>query len=89
MRLKEIYSQTDKPIISYEVFPPKEDFDGKKLENLFEELKKLIAFNPSLISVTYGAGGSNKDESVEIIRRIKEELKITPKTLQTLIHITT
>lgn len=78
MRLKEIYSQTDKPIISYEVFPPKDDNDGKKLENLFEELKKLIAFNPSLISVTYGAGGSNKDESVEIIRRIKEELKITP-----------
>lgn len=78
MRLKEIYSQKCSQIISYEVFPPKEDSDGNKLEKLFEELKKLLVFKPSLISVTYGAGGSNRNESVEIIRRIKEELKITP-----------
>lgn len=78
MKLKDIYNQDKTPVISYEVFPPKDDTDGKKLENLFEELNKLLIFKPSLISVTYGAGGSNRNESVEIIKRIKEELKITP-----------
>ena len=78
MKLKDIYNQDKTPVISYEVFPPKDDTDGEKLENLFEELNKLLVFKPSLISVTYGAGGSNRNESVEIIKRIKEELKITP-----------
>lgn len=78
MKLEEIYLKEKEPVISYEVFPPKEDFDGKKLEKLFSELKKLKQFNPSLISVTYGAGGSNQNESIEIISRIKNELKITP-----------
>lgn len=88
MKLREIYSQdfkttgmlcSDKsPVISYEVFPPNDDVDGKKLDSLFCELEKLKEFNPALISVTYGAGGSNQNESVGIIKRIKEELKITP-----------
>ena len=78
MKLKDIYTQEKKPIISYEVFPPKDDNDGTKMKNLFEELNKLLIFNPSLISVTYGAGGSNQNESVEIIKRIKEELKVPP-----------
>lgn len=78
MRLEEIYSETKRPVISYEVFPPKDDNDGEKLENLFAELKILKKFSPSLISVTYGAGGSNQNESIEIIRRIKEELDVTP-----------
>lgn len=79
MNLKEIYSSNNnKPIISYEVFPPKDDMNGEKTEKLFEELKKLAIYMPSLISVTYGAGGSNRNESVEIIRRIKNEFNITP-----------
>ncbi len=78
MKLKDIYNQKKTPVISYEVFPPKDDTDGQKLENLFKELTKLLVFKPSLISVTYGAGGSNRNESVEIIKRIKEELKVTP-----------
>lgn len=79
MKLKEIYSSNNnKPIISYEVFPPKDDLNGEKTGKLFEELEKLAAYKPSLISVTYGAGGSNRNESVEIIRRIKNDFNITP-----------
>ena len=78
MKLKEIYSENTKPVISYEVFPPKDDTDGQKLEILFVELKKLMKYQPSLISVTYGAGGSNQTESIEIIKRIKSDLKTTP-----------
>ena len=79
MKLKEIYSNSNTtPVISYEVFPPKDDIDGTKLENLFAELGKLLDFKPSIISVTYGAGGSNQNESIEIIKRIKNELQVTP-----------
>ena len=78
MNLKEIYTAKKEPVISYEVFPPKDDTDGEKLETLFEELNKLLCYKPSLISVTYGAGGYNRNESVEIIRRIKKELNVTP-----------
>ncbi len=81
MKLKDIYSKnkTDKsPVISYEIFPPKDDVDGSKLEKLFSELNILLKYNPSLISVTYGAGGSNQNLSIEIIRRIKETLNVTP-----------
>lgn len=79
MDLKKIYSENyNKPIISYEVFPPKEDVDNEKLNNLFNELKVLKKHNPALISVTYGAGGSNRNETIQIIKRIKDELDITP-----------
>lgn len=88
MKLKEIYNQDfsttgmfgddKKTVISYEVFPPKDDENGKKREKLFSELKLLKEFNPSLISVTYGAGGSNQNESIDIIKRIKDDLNVTP-----------
>lgn len=76
MNLKEIYKQK-KIAISFEIFPPKNDTDGTKTNTLFNELEKLKQHNPSLISVTYGAGGSNRNESVEIIKRIQSELEIT------------
>lgn len=78
MNLKEIYLSKDEPVISYEVFPPKDDTDGSKMEKLFSELEILKSHNPSVISVTYGAGGSVHNESVEIVNRIKNDLKITP-----------
>jgi methylenetetrahydrofolate reductase (NADPH) len=58
--------------ISYEVYPPKgEDFE-KRAKSLFEELKELKKFNPELISVTYGAGGSNRKNSLEVVKHILE-----------------
>ncbi len=75
--LKEIYSQ-EKTVISYEIFPPKNDSDGEKENRLFEELKILKGFGPSLISVTYGAGGSTANQSFELVKRIKPDLKVAP-----------
>ena len=77
MKLKEIYEQTE-PVISFEVFPPKDDSNGEKLKKLMKELEILKHYNPSLVSVTYGAGGSTRDKSEEIVCRVKNELKITP-----------
>lgn len=85
MKLKEIYSSkknaTGNKIISFEIFPPKYNSEQdkiQKLELLFNELKILAKFNPAYISVTYGAGGSTREKSFEIVLKIKNELNICP-----------
>lgn len=71
MNLKEIYSVSEvtkrsKPVISFEIFP------DNNPNNIYEELNKLAIYKPSLISVTYGAGGSNRIFSSKIIKHLKE-----------------
>ena len=75
MFLRDIYSKND-TIISYEIFPPKDDKTGEKLEKLYSELKILKKYKPSLVSVTYGAGGSNRSKSLDIVSYIKNELEL-------------
>lgn len=72
MKLSEIYN-TERTQVSYEVFPPKNDTDGTKTAKLFEEVIMLQKYNPALISVTYGAGGSNKEHSFEIVKYLSEK----------------
>jgi len=69
MKIKEFY-QGDKPILSLEIFPPGADYP---LETIFATLDKLTQLEPSFISVTYGAGGSNRARTVEIAARIKKQ----------------
>ena len=59
--------------LSLEVFPPKKQDD---FDNAFELLKKFSILDPSFISVTYGAGGSNSKKTVEIASYIQNELHI-------------
>ncbi len=68
MKLKDIYTQKDKPKISFEVFPPKE-VEGNEI--LYSELEVLRKYNPSFISLTWGAGGKNNN-STDLITRIKK-----------------
>ena len=77
MKLKEIYS-SNKPVISFEIFPPKGADVDEKIEALFIELKKLCKYNPSFISVTYGAGGSTRERTLELVLKIKNELHVPP-----------
>lgn len=63
-----------KRVLSFEFFPP------KKVENehiLFETLDELINFNPDFVSITYGAGGSTKDKTLEWTLKIKNDYKLT------------
>lgn len=84
MKLAEIYNNKkteNKKILSFEIFPPKylnEEDKIIKLENLFNELNLLKKFNPAYISVTYGAGGSTRERSFEIVLKIKNELNVNP-----------
>lgn len=55
----------------FEVFPPKREGSIEELYGVIETLKE---WNPSFISVTYGAGGSTRGKTVEIASTIKNEL---------------
>jgi len=84
MTLREIYSKNTqmscgfsnqkRPIISFEIFPPKNDEDGAKLDKLIDHLGILKQYNPAFISLTYGAGGTTQNSSLEIIKRVQKEL---------------
>jgi len=79
MKILDLYGR-DKPVLSLEIFPPRVDYP---LETIFETLDHLQTLNPGYISVTYGAGGSNRARTVEIAARIKREYGI-----ESLAHLT-
>lgn len=63
------------PEISFEFFPPKTD-DGAK--SLWRTIEKLAPLEPRFVSVTYGAGGSTRDRTDRIVRRIRRETALEP-----------
>ncbi len=58
------------PTFSFEFFPPKTEVGEQNLSAALAELRTL---EPSFVSVTYGAGGSTREKTIEIVKRIKEE----------------
>ncbi len=58
----------DAPLISFEVFPPKDDPEFEKLKNT---LAKLAEFSPGIITVTHGAMGKGRKRTVEVASYIK------------------
>ena len=70
MRIDELYATADEPVFSFEFFPPKTE-EGER--NLYAALKQLRELRPAFVSVTYGAGGSTRDKTVEIVSRIRAE----------------
>lgn len=66
MRLAELYSQP-RLTLSVEFFPPKTE---KGEENLFSEIELIKRINPGFCSVTYGAGGSTREKTVDLVDTI-------------------
>jgi methylenetetrahydrofolate reductase (NADPH) len=64
-----------KPCFSFEFFPPKTP-EGEK--QLWETLEDLRSLEPGFVSVTYGAGGSTRDRTIELVTHIKERTGIEP-----------
>jgi methylenetetrahydrofolate reductase (NADH) len=58
---------------SFEFFPPKTDEAAQQLERTIAELREL---QPSFVSVTYGAGGSTREKTIEIVTRIRRDTGI-------------
>jgi methylenetetrahydrofolate reductase (NADPH) len=72
MRIDAILAER-RPVFSFEFFPPKTD-DG--LANLRETLAVLSDDAPDFVSVTYGALGSTRDTTIDIVKWIKQDLGI-------------
>jgi methylenetetrahydrofolate reductase (NADPH) len=69
MEIKKILKE-NRFCLSFEVFPPKREGN---LENLFATIGELSTFDPDFISVTYGAGGSTRDKTLEIASKVKND----------------
>ncbi|MEM9364921.1 MAG: methylenetetrahydrofolate reductase [NAD(P)H] [Planctomycetota bacterium] len=55
--------------LSFELFPPK---TPAGVSALLENVERLIAFSPAYFTCTYGAGGSEQDATLEVLRRVRE-----------------
>src|SRR5215210_4171363 len=64
-----------RPCFSFEFFPPKDD---EGTERLFQTISELEKDDPAFVSVTYGALGSTRDRTLNVVRRIKQETEIEP-----------
>lgn len=79
MKINEILS-VKKRVLSFEFFPP------KKMENehiLFESIERLKDWDPDFVSVTYGAGGSTRDKTLDWTKKIKNDY-----LLNVMMHLT-
>lgn len=72
--------KTGKPFVSLEFFPPK---DRTKWPGFFNAVEKILTVNPLFVSVTYGAMGSTRANTLEIVSRLKKEFG-----LETMAHLT-
>lgn len=61
--------------VSFEFFPPKTE---KMEETLWQSIRKLEILNPSMVSVTYGAGGGTRERTHSTVSRILKETNLTP-----------
>jgi methylenetetrahydrofolate reductase (NADPH) len=72
MRISELYGRR-RPVYSFEFFPPRTDDGFAVLYQTVAELKRL---DPDFVSVTWGAGGSTRRKTVEIVIRIQQEIGV-------------
>jgi methylenetetrahydrofolate reductase (NADPH) len=61
------------PTVSFEFFPPKSE---EGFASLYRTIDDLHPLKPSSVSVSYGAGGSTRQKTVDLVSRIQNELKI-------------
>ncbi|HIF96946.1 MAG TPA: methylenetetrahydrofolate reductase [NAD(P)H] [Myxococcales bacterium] len=73
MNIVDLYRHGD-PVISFEFFPPKTD---RGYHALFETIGDLKELTPGFVSMTMGAGGSTRSQTVDLVIRIERELDLT------------
>src|SRR3954471_18373523 len=71
---------------SFEFFPPK-DAEGEEV--LWRSISELEPLRPTFVSVTYGAGGTTRERTVAITRRIARETSLLPMAHLTCVGHTT
>ena len=74
MSIASLFGQ-GRPVFSFEFFPPKTDKAAEKLMRTVADLGEMLS--PDFVSVTYGAGGSTRGRTLELVSRIQNELGTT------------
>ena len=64
-----------RPTFSFEFFPPKSE---RASESLFETIKDLESLDPSYVSITYGAGGTTRERTNDLVEKILEKTTLIP-----------
>lgn len=72
MKIRDLF-QTQAQTFSFEFFPPKTKEDA---DELFVRARELKPLGPSFVSVTYGAGGSTRHNTIELVCRFERELQL-------------
>jgi len=70
MKLIDIWNSSSKPTVSFELFPARSE---KATESLEKTIDILAALKPDFVSVTFGAGGSTREGSRQLIEKLKHE----------------
>ncbi len=86
MRIDQLLAQNGRPVFSFEFFPPKTDEGELNLERALQELKPL---EPDYVSVTYGAGGSTREKTIDLVSRIKVDFGLEAMAHLTCVNATT
>ena len=71
MKVTDILTSGQSPTVSFELFPPRSE---KAAVNLEKAINNLAALKPDFVSVTFGAGGSNREGSCQLINKLKNEI---------------
>src|ERR1700724_893690 len=73
MHIQDIFAK-HRTTFSFEFFPPKTDAAA---EDLFRTIARLQELRPSFVSVTYGAGGTTRERTHDLVVRIEKETDLT------------
>jgi methylenetetrahydrofolate reductase (NADPH) len=74
MHIRDIFA-SDQTTVSFEFFPPKTEADA---QTLYENIARLETLQPSFVSVTYGAGGSTRQLTNDLVLRLKQTTTLDP-----------
>ncbi len=86
VRIDELLANQERPLFSFEFFPPKSPEGQTNLERALRELEPL---GPDYVSVTYGAGGTTRETTIEIVATLKQEFGIEAMAHFTCVNATT
>jgi methylenetetrahydrofolate reductase (NADPH) len=70
MKLTEVWNTKNKPTVSFELFPARSEKAAARLEKTIDILADL---QPDFASVTFGAGGSTREGSYQLLKKLKDE----------------
>jgi methylenetetrahydrofolate reductase (NADPH) len=73
MKISKLFADPGRKLFSFELFPPKTDAGQLALERTIRDLAEL---SPAFVSVTYGAGGSTRAKTLELVQWIEREARL-------------